>query len=273
MNLTQDFRLPDNRTISYALQGEGDLLILFHGYLESSAIFTGLLPELAVHFQVLTVDFPGHGNSGLPPEGYSFIDFARELNLLLGYLHLPGKAILAGHSMGGYNALAYSSLFPEKVKQLFLVHASADKAPESHLNRRRRELELIKKGRLELIIRNSLHNNFAPCNHDCFPELHRQLSEMASHVSPEAATRTIYAIMERPSYLDFLNKVSFPVIIFAGKEDKILSHAKQRRESRLIRDATYIVLENCGHVGFIEEKSLFLEKFLNISDEQLRDGS
>lgn len=268
MNQTQFYHFSNGRKLSYSLSGEGELLVLLHGYLESSAIFDDLLPELSRHFHILTVDFPGHGHSELPPEGYTFIDFAKELHSLLEEIGHTGQLTLAGHSMGGYNALAFAGLFPEKVKRLALLHASSDKASESHLNLRRREMGLIEKGRLELIIRNSLHNNFAPCNLNRFPELHDRLREMASRVSPEAAVRAIRAIMERPSYLEFLNTASFPVLIIAGEEDKILAAAKQWNEAHHIQNATFVGLENCGHVGFIEEKSLFLEKFLKFSVEK-----
>ena len=268
MNQTQLYRLSDERKLSYSLSGKGELMVLLHGYLESSSIFDDLLPELSSKYEILTVDFPGHGDSDLPPEGYSFIDFARELHLLMEDAGLTGKAIWVGHSMGGYNALAFANLFPERVKWLTLLHASADKASESHLNLRRREIGLIEKGRLELIIRNSLHNNFAPYNQERFPEIHQQLREMASRVSADAAIRAIRAIMGRPSYIDFLNSASFPVLMIAGEEDRILSVSKQWSEAHHIRNATYIGLENCGHVGFIEEKRLFLEKFLNFSVEQ-----
>ncbi|GET32719.1 alpha/beta hydrolase [Prolixibacter bellariivorans] len=268
MNQTQLYHFSTGRKLSYSLSGKGELLVLLHGYLESSAIFDDLLPELSSHFQILTVDFPGHGHSDLPPEGYTFLDFAKELYSLLEEIGHTDQLTLAGHSMGGYNALAFASLFPEKVKWLALLHASADEASESHVNMRRREMGLIEKGRLELIIRNSLHNNFAPCNRERFPELHYQLREMASRVSPEAAIAAIRAIMGRPSYLEFLNTAPFPALIIAGEEDKILAAAKQWNEAHHIRNATYVGLENCGHVGFIEEKSLFLEKFLNFSVEQ-----
>ena len=276
MNRTILYHLSNGRQLSYSITGEGELMVLLHGYLEGSGIFDTLLPELAAHFRILTVDFPGHGDSELPPEGYSFTDFANELHQLLAAIGHTGELTLAGHSMGGYNALAFAGLFPHRVKQLILLHASADKASESHLNLRRREMGLIEKGRLELIIRNSLHNNFAPCNTDRFPELHQQLYDMAERVSPQAALIAIRAIMSRPSYLEFLNKASFPVLFFAGAEDKILAPAKQWNEAHHIRNATCITLENCGHVGFIEEKSLFLKKILNFSgihpENHMSDG-
>jgi pimeloyl-ACP methyl ester carboxylesterase len=271
MNQTGLYHFFNGRKLSYSLSGEGELLVLLHGYLESSSIFDDLLPELASHFQILTVDFPGHGHSDLPPEGYTFIDFAKELHALLKAISHTGQLTLAGHSMGGYNALAFAHLFPEKVKWLALLHASADEASEIQLDLRRREIGLIEKGRLELIIRNSLHNNFAPRNLNRFPELHDRLREIAAQVSPEAAIAAIRAIMRRPSYLEFLNKAPFPVFILAGEEDKILAAAKQWNEAHHIRNATYIGLENCGHVGFIEEKSLFLDKFLNFSEEHMEN--
>ncbi|MCR4399270.1 MAG: DNA recombination protein RmuC [Syntrophomonadaceae bacterium] len=57
--------------ISYADEGEGDALLLVHGWIGSGALWDLMLPGLAAGFRVVAPDLPGHGDSGIPA-GFSF---------------------------------------------------------------------------------------------------------------------------------------------------------------------------------------------------------
>jgi pimeloyl-ACP methyl ester carboxylesterase len=50
-------------TISFAEQGKGNAVMLFHGFLESKENFSELSSVLSKKFRVITVDLPGHGKS------------------------------------------------------------------------------------------------------------------------------------------------------------------------------------------------------------------
>jgi pimeloyl-ACP methyl ester carboxylesterase len=54
-----------NTDISYNISGQGKIIVLLHGYLESKEIWNGFAEELAKSFQIIVPDLPGHGNSGL----------------------------------------------------------------------------------------------------------------------------------------------------------------------------------------------------------------
>ncbi|WP_430816493.1 alpha/beta fold hydrolase [Carboxylicivirga sp. RSCT41] len=53
----------DNRKVYYKVCGKGTPLLLLHGNTASSCMFNGLIESYAEYFQVITIDFPGHGQS------------------------------------------------------------------------------------------------------------------------------------------------------------------------------------------------------------------
>jgi magnesium chelatase accessory protein len=81
--------------------GRGPALLLIHGTGASTHSWRAVLPLLAQHFEVLAVDLPGHGFSGLPatPQGLSMEGMARALAALLQQLRVQ-PALLVGHSAG-----------------------------------------------------------------------------------------------------------------------------------------------------------------------------
>ncbi|KPL16459.1 MAG: hypothetical protein AMS26_04405, partial [Bacteroides sp. SM23_62] len=51
--------------LRYSDLGKGEPVILIHGYLESLEIWNGFAEKLAEHYRVISVDLPGHGQSGM----------------------------------------------------------------------------------------------------------------------------------------------------------------------------------------------------------------
>ena len=72
-------------------------------------------------YRVIALDLPGHGRSGPAPDD-SMKRFARAVNGVL-EKERAGKAILAGHSMGGAVMLEFARLWPEKVLGVVAVDA------------------------------------------------------------------------------------------------------------------------------------------------------
>ena len=51
--------------LRYSDLGKGDPVVLIHGYLESLEIWNGFAEKLAKNYRVISVDLPGHGQSGI----------------------------------------------------------------------------------------------------------------------------------------------------------------------------------------------------------------
>ncbi|BAJ02443.1 alpha/beta fold hydrolase [Shewanella violacea] len=101
------------------------LLLALHGWLDNANSFEPLA-RLLPQFQILAIDWPGHGYSDHRPGLYPlhWIDYLYDLELLINKLKeenvLEG---IIGHSLGGIVAAAYTAAFPERVEKLILLEA------------------------------------------------------------------------------------------------------------------------------------------------------
>jgi pimeloyl-ACP methyl ester carboxylesterase len=108
--------------LHYLVTGQGDPVLLLHGFGQSSQMWRPLMRELAKTHTVIAADLRGAGQSDAPPEGYAKSEMARDVHELmtgLGY----GKVSLVGHDFGAMIAYAYAVQFPSEVKSVVLLDA------------------------------------------------------------------------------------------------------------------------------------------------------
>jgi pimeloyl-ACP methyl ester carboxylesterase len=97
-------------------------LLLSHGFGATSAMFAPNVPTLATHRDVITWDLRGHGASESPadPECYSGAHALDDMQALLDTLDVT-RAVLGGHSLGGYLSLSFALAHPDRVAGLILI--------------------------------------------------------------------------------------------------------------------------------------------------------
>jgi pimeloyl-ACP methyl ester carboxylesterase len=110
----------DGLSLNVAVGPEsGPPLVLFHGVLRGWRDFAPLLPSLIVRWQVFAPDQRGHGRSQHAAAKYRVVDYVRDAVALLRD-HVPGPAVLYGHSLGAMVALAAACQQPDRVRALVL---------------------------------------------------------------------------------------------------------------------------------------------------------
>lgn len=106
-----------NIRLHYAVAGEGDPVVLLHGWPQNSAAWDQIVPLLAREYQVIVPDLRGMGSSSKPHDGYdtdNVADDIRELVHHLGY----SEILLAGHDWGAATAYSYAAQHPDEVRRL-----------------------------------------------------------------------------------------------------------------------------------------------------------
>jgi pimeloyl-ACP methyl ester carboxylesterase len=99
-------RMRDGALIYYEDRGQGQPILLVHGWTCSSRFWQKNVDELAQQFRVITLDLRGHGNSSKILSGHTIAQYARDVRELIELLHLEGLT-LAGWSLGGPVVLSY----------------------------------------------------------------------------------------------------------------------------------------------------------------------
>lgn len=109
--------------IAYVEEGEGDPVIVLHGWGASIEAVMSIVNILKPFRKVYALDGPGFGDSDDPKEVFSTYDYAE---VVKDFMKIKGidKADFIGHSFGGKTLIALSTTYPDLVRKLVLVDAS-----------------------------------------------------------------------------------------------------------------------------------------------------
>ena len=122
--------LSDGAKLYYKELGQGDPIILIHGWPCSNEFFRKNIEELAKTHRVITPDLRGYGNSSKILSGHTMIQYGKDIAELISQLKLS-KVHLAGWSMGGSIVLSYWQQFSKDQKLASLALIDSDPYPFS----------------------------------------------------------------------------------------------------------------------------------------------
>ena len=117
----------DGLKIHSASAGKGQTTLVFvHGWTCDSTSWAAQVPVLAKKYRVITLDLPGHGQSGSPADGKFSMDlFARAVEAVRAEAGTD-KIVLVGHSMGAPVIRQYARRYPQHVAALVAVDGPLD---------------------------------------------------------------------------------------------------------------------------------------------------
>jgi len=247
--------------IRFRDEGQGDAVVLLHGYLESLEIWDGFSEELAQYYRVLSIDLPGHGKSGMFSKIDTMAVMADAVENVLQKLGI-GRVVIVGHSMGGYATLAFAEIYPEVTTGFCLFHSHALSDTEEKKLNRDREIDLIKSGKKMQIINTNIPNAFAEDNLELFSSEVERAKKIAGDTPDEGIIMSLIGMQSRPDRTRVLKEASVPILYVAGKKDYYIPYEVAEQHFNLSPNQDILILENSGHMGFIEEKEEALEGLL-----------
>jgi pimeloyl-ACP methyl ester carboxylesterase len=253
--------------IHYYDEGKGDVIVLLHGHLESAEIWKGISEKLSKKFRIIAPDLPGHGFSDTHLGQISVESLANSVRALLDSLAI-NEVFLIGHSLGGYVSLAFLELFPGRLTGYCLFHSHPFADSPEVIEKRKREILLVTAGKKDLMYPDNVARMFADQNLDRFSEALVNSRKIASQISAGGIIGVLKAMMSRPSRLLFMEQGRVPCLWILGKMDNYIQFDAVIKKVSLPENAELVILQNSGHLGFIEEEERsvevitgFVEKF------------
>jgi pimeloyl-ACP methyl ester carboxylesterase len=241
--------------IYYSDSGEGKTIILLHGYLESSEIWDGFAEKLASNFRVICIDLPGHGRSTVYSDCHSMEFMAKAVKGFIDTMNLR-DIFLAGHSLGGYVTLAFLELFPEMLNSYCLFHSQPFADTAETIQKREREIQIVRSGKKFLMYPGNVSMMYAPQNLDRMKDAVQRSKDIAAGLSDEGIIAVLNGMIIRPSRLSVMEKGIVPCLWILGKTDCYIPCEAMQKRVKLPSNAKLVVLQNSGHLGFIEEEIL-----------------
>ncbi|WP_422360801.1 alpha/beta fold hydrolase [Reichenbachiella sp.] len=112
-------------SIYYETYGQGEPLLLLHGYTQSSKSWKDFVEYYAQDYKVYLIDLRGHGKSSPFTETFKVEDATKDILALIQTLKLE-KIKGIGFSFGGDVLLQLSSMSPETVESMVVIGSNAD---------------------------------------------------------------------------------------------------------------------------------------------------
>ena len=241
--------------IHYSDSGCGEIIVLIHGYLESMEVWENFAGRLSQKFRILRIDLPGHGHSDLFSDINSMELMAEVIKEILDIQGIK-KVFLIGHSMGGYAALAFLQLFPEYLSGYSLFHSHPFSDTAEAVEKRKQNIALTENGKKDEMIPGFVHGLYAPKNLDRLKEAVEKSVSVALGTDKKTIIADLRGMMARPDRSNIVREAKVPFLWILGTMDSHIDYRTIQQKVRLPENAQIVILENSGHMGFIEEEEL-----------------
>ena len=96
-------------------------MLLTHGFADNATTWDATFPRLAEHFDVTRWDLRGHGRSAAPIDPLAYSPAVALADLESTATELGPRAVLVGHSLGGFLSLKLALQHPHRVRSLVMV--------------------------------------------------------------------------------------------------------------------------------------------------------
>lgn len=231
--------------LSYDRRGSGTPLVLIHGYPLDHSIWDEVAGLLENDFDLIIPDIRGFGESTTVDEPYTMTDLAGDMAAILDSLGLE-KAAFAGHSMGGYVALAFAKAFPVRISGLSLIASQATgDAPERKEGRYKTAAEVAEKG--VQIVADAMTDKLS--SEQSVRDLIRP---MIAKQSVAGVTGALRAMAEREDLSSFLASFPHPLVLVHGTADELIPPERAREVKVLVPSAPLVELAGVGHMPMME---------------------
>jgi len=231
--------------LAYERRGKGMPLVLIHGYPLDHSIWNETISQLENDFDLILPDVRGFGESTTFDAPYTLSDIANDLAALLDSLGVE-RTTLAGHSMGGYIALAFAKAFPERVTGLALVSSqTASDTPERKEGRYKTAADVSQKG--VQIVADGMTDKLTPNQ-----SVRDVIRPLIAKQSVAGVTGALKAMAEREDLTSFLASFGQPLVLIHGDADELIPVERAREIKSLIPSAHLVELRGGGHMPMME---------------------
>ncbi|MDE0814708.1 MAG: alpha/beta hydrolase [Alphaproteobacteria bacterium] len=238
----------DGVRIFYEDEGTGIPIFLSHGFGASTRMWDGQVAEFSDRYRFIRWDMRGHGQSDSPddPALYSQAHTLGDILGVLDYLEID-KAVIGGHSLGGYMTLAFNARHPDRTKALILQGCGpgyrSDTARATWNIRAENRALSLEEGGLDAL------GGGAEVN----------VIEQKSALGLANAARGILSQVDAAA-IDSLPGIDVPVLILIGDGDEHYLQGSAYMASR-IPGAINVTVPNAGHGVNVDQPNIVNKVF------------
>lgn len=239
--------------LTYTAAGQGPAVVLLHGFPLNRSIWDQQIRQLSTRFHVIAPDLPGLGASPpLPEDGPpSMAGMASQVLALLDRLGV-GSVAVAGHSMGGYVALALQKAVPERVVGLGLIstQAGAD-TPEAREGRYATAEKVGQEG-AGFLATGMAPKLFGP-GVAADSAVYSAVASIIREAPAGGVRAALHAMAGREDMRVHLVDIAVPTLVLTGEQDQLIPPERSELMAASIRNAVLVKVPGAGHMPMVEQ--------------------
>lgn len=263
----------DERVTHYIEKGEGEQVILLHGFFYDSYLWASNIDVLAEKFKVYALDLWGFGYSTREPMDYGYQLYADQLLMFMDSLGIQ-RASLAGQSVGGGTAILFCVQHRQRVNKLLLVDAGGMPSPlplGAKFFTLPRVGEFLVGLNTNAVRRKNLADFFI---HNKHLITERYFKNVTRFHKIKGTTEVLLMIL-RKQFFDKLSdeihrlaQMDVPVLIVWGREDKSIPLRCGEEMHRILKGSRLEIIDDAGHVPNYERPEVFNQLAMDFLPEQ-----
>jgi len=242
----------------YQIQGQGEPLLFIHGLGSSSVDWQFQRDEMAKHFETISVDVRGHGQSGKSGDRYSIELFASDIIAFLNKLNYQ-KVHLVGLSMGGMIAFQMAIDAPELIASMTIVNSGPDFIAKNFKTRWKFALRYYTLKLLGLkAIAGKIADGLFPYQSQA--DLHRTFIKQLCDNHKPSYLKSLKAL-SCWSVANDISTINSPTLVLSADKD-YTSVAWKKNYVDLMKNAQLVVIEDSHHALPVEKPEEFNQALL-----------
>jgi 3-oxoadipate enol-lactonase len=247
---------------AYTDAGSGPLLLFGHGLLASKEMFEAQIEALKDRWRCVSVDWPGHADSGFNSDGWSFYDMADDAAALVEELGYE-SAVFAGLSQGGMVFMRLAMSKPELFDALILLDTSAGPELAESLPAYEQLREMMHTGsdeEREQAVQGASAVLYGEKWRESDPEgFAHERALMLAH-DRDGQNLAARAVFDRDDVTSRLGEIKgIPTLVIVGADDAATPPDQAQALADGIEGAELVMIPDAGHHSPIENASAVTE--------------
>lgn len=236
----------DSIAVNYIDEGEGEIVLLLHGWGANVTLYAGIIGVLARSHRVIALDMPGFGKTPEPPEAWCVDDYVDFVVRFVASFRVSKLSVVV-HSFGGrvFFKMNAREKLPFVIERAVLID-SAGILPKKSF-RKKMSLRCYKIGRAVMSTK---------VLHFLYPDAVDDMRRKRGSADYNNATPIMRATLVKVVNEDLeplMHLVKCPTLLIWGDQDTAAPLSDAKRMEELIPDAGLVVCEGAGHFSFAEQ--------------------
>ncbi len=248
--------------IFYQVSGQGQPLVLLHGYPLSGALFARNRDALAAHFRVITIDHRGYGKSTAPGVPDSADIYASDALAVMTQIGIQ-QAIIGGHSMGGPITFGMYRTAPERFRGMMLIDTIAAAASPIEMGLWNGFATQARQQGVASLVGPLIKDMLSGDTRTKRMDEVTYLGNVIKECSVDAAVGGAKALANRSDATALLGQIKVPTLVYVGVEDSIYPVKIAMMMKNAIPNSTLVTIPGAAHAAVFEAPERTNQAFID----------